>query len=63
MRLRLGAVLADRPRPLPLGMRLRSWHQWELQTFLALSLDEDLLVGVVRDELADLSFLGTALRL
>lgn len=61
VRLRIGALLADRPKSSSLGTRLRSWHQWELQTFLALSLDEDLLVGVVRDDLADLSFLGTAL--
>jgi protein-L-isoaspartate(D-aspartate) O-methyltransferase len=57
---KLSALCAGQSRSLPLGMRLRSWHQWELQTFIALSLDEDLLVGVERHDLAELSFLGTA---
>lgn len=61
VRLHLSTLLAGRARLLPLGMRLKTWQQWELQTFVALSLDEDRLVGVVRDDLAELSFLGTAL--
>jgi len=58
---RLISLFAGAPSSRPLGMRLRSWQQWELQTFIAVSLSEEILVGVVRDDLAGLSFLGTAL--
>jgi protein-L-isoaspartate(D-aspartate) O-methyltransferase len=61
IRSRLSTLCLAAPRSQSLGVRVRAWQQWELQTFTALSVAEALLVGISRDDLADLSFLGTAL--
>jgi protein-L-isoaspartate(D-aspartate) O-methyltransferase len=58
---RLSRLCLEAPTSRSLGVRVRTWQQWELQTFIALSVAEELLVGISRDDLADLSFLGTAL--
>jgi protein-L-isoaspartate(D-aspartate) O-methyltransferase len=61
IRSRLSTLCLAAPRSQALGVRVRAWQQWELQAFTALSVAEALLVGISRDDLADLSFLGTAL--
>ena len=55
------ALLLTKPRSTPIGIRVQGQSQWALESFLALAVPEDQLVGCTRVDLEQLLFYATAL--
>jgi protein-L-isoaspartate(D-aspartate) O-methyltransferase len=60
-RARLLSLLLSKPRSRPIRMRVKGESQWGLESFLALAVPEEQLVGCTRAEIMHLLFFATAL--
>jgi hypothetical protein len=58
---RLLSLLLTEPRSRSLPLRAKGWHQYELESFIALSAPEERLVGYVTEKVEGLILMSTAL--